>query len=325
MAARWFDSIASSAAAAINAVAGQMLYIDGATAAADVVVTMPAGTLVGQACGFELTTADDVHAVTFAGPVTATLLPPLVAPGDWVAFTWDGTNWRIVGYDTSPAWFDIIAGSTVGLYRLNSPTSFVTDYSGNGRNLAAAGTVTASPGYTVRGSCKSTGAIGQQANAAFQLQAAMSALVFCNVRVNATVNQNFLSCGLAGATAATNLQYSLGTGAGGIWQYFHETGAGVDVVFAPASSSPIGIGWQVLGFTRSAAGVVKFYGNGALIATSAALGAPTGGASSQLAIGAFQGGTFACNADIVQVAVYSAELTAAQVKRQTQLVYGAHS
>jgi hypothetical protein len=324
MATKLYDLV-TLVTASVAPVAATLVRVDLLTAGADVVVTMPAvSNTIGQALGVVLVSDDASHSVTFAGPV-GSLVQPMSTTGDFALFAWDGAAWVYSAYDIAPGWLTALGSTLVGLYRLLSPTNFNTDYSGNARTLAAAGTVTASSGYNTRGACKSTGAIGQQANAAFQLQGAMSMMLLANLRLNATANQNFAACGLAGAVAATNLQWSLGTAAGGGLQYFHETGAGVDVVYAPTTVSPTTAGWQVLGFTRSATGVVKFYGNGVLLSTSAALGAPTGGASSQLAIGAFQGGTFAANADVAQIGVYSAELTAAQMLLGARQLLGAHN
>lgn len=309
---------------AIALVAKQMHTIDLAACApaGSLVCTFPNGIEVGEALGLALSTDDAIGVVTLAGPVSALALPMATA-GDAQLFTWDGTTWVCVASTLAPGWLEAL-GSAVGLYRLQSPTNFATDFSGNARTLAASGTVTASPGIAPsRGSAKSSASIGQQASAAFQLQAAMSLICLVNVRLSAQSNQNFVSCGIAGASAPTNLQWALGTSATGTWQYFHENGAGVDVVYSPASVSSLGVGWQVMGFTRSAGGVVRFYGNGVLLSTSGALAAPTGGGSSQLSVGAFQGGTFPCNADIAQVGVYSAELTAAQMLRQSRILLGA--
>lgn len=325
MSTKLFDSaVAVSAGPSVAAARATYYKVDLATAGANVDFVFSAvGATIGQAIGVYLDVGNDVNVVTFSGDVDGGEVP-LNSAGDWALFAYDGTTWSVVGYDASPGFLDALSSTAVGLYRFISPSNLTTDYSGNGRTLTV-GTVTASPGIAMgRGSVKgSSTSVATSTNAAFRLQAAMSCIVLVNTRVSAAASGTFVSVGVAGG-GATAVQWSLGSSGTGAWQYFHETAGGADVVYAPTTVSPIAAGWFVAGFTRSAGGIVKLYGNGTLLATSGVLAMPTDGASANLSIGAVSGGGFATNADMAQLGVYSAELTAAQMLRGARLLMGSH-
>lgn len=96
MATKLFDTVVTNNTdVAINAVVAQMLQVDLAAIGANVVVTFPAGALVGQCIGIVLTTTDDVSSVTADGPVSP-LADPLTKAGNCALYTWDGTEWAVV-------------------------------------------------------------------------------------------------------------------------------------------------------------------------------------------------------------------------------------
>lgn len=318
-----FSTVSLSASTAISATPASMVRVDGSTAAADVVVTLPGAAAVGQVIGVLLATADDVHVVSFAGPVDATV-PPLFTAGDWALFVWDGATWEAVGYDVAPGVLDALGGTAVGLYRLFNATA-TTDYSGNARSLTM-GTVRLGSGRRVGTfALRSPNAVATQADPAFRLQAAMSliGLVHCNVFGQASTA--IWACGTGGGVVANNLQWSLGADGAGSIGYLHNTGAGVAQLFTPAGMAPLALGWSVVGFTRSAGGVVRIYLNGILVATSGALALPTGGTSASLGIGAYSSGSNPATAFTqCQVGIYSTELSAAAMLTGARRLLGAH-
>jgi hypothetical protein len=321
-----FSNVALSSAVAISPLAGSLTRIDGATAAADVVVTLPVIANVGAVVGIFLATADGVHSVTLVnGPADAL---PLWTPGDWLLLVWDGAAWVLCGYDIAPGFLtDLGAGSLVAAYRFYSKTNFVTDYSGNARTLSALGAVTTGQGVGAsQSSLRTTAGIGSSTSAGFRMLGVMSCMVLYFGTSTAPVNQTILACGVPGAANATNVLWSMGTGAGGALQYFAESGAGSDIVFGGANASVLPIGWVVVGMTRSAGQVVKFYYNGVLVDTSAALTAPTDGGSSNLGVASYSTAGFPLNGHLLaQAGIWSVELSAAQMLRGAKQLLGAHA
>ncbi len=322
VATKLFDNVTPSSAS-LNAAAATHYPIDMAASAGDVVITLQIGAQVGQAVGVELTSTHAQNVLTFAGAVAADM-PALNSAGDFALFTFDGTVWQPVSYTASPGWLGTFGGTAVGLYRFQSASNFITDYSGNGRNMTSASPST-SFGYSSKGAVKTVtlDKLGTVNNAAFRLQGAMSVVMFFNPRASAEVSKNFCACGVAGGSGATNLCWSISTQAGGQIRYLAEEGAtGNDIQYLP-NLGPLQAGWQVLGMTRSAVGqVVRFYSNGALIATSGNLTTPTQGGSSIFAVGADSAGAAAPNADFAQFGVYSVQLTDAQMKLAAQQCLG---
>ena len=326
MSARLFSFVETAArTASFSAVAATMYYVDLVTAAANVVVTLPASALVGQCIGVEVKTDNNTNVVTFTANVDADV-PPLSMAGDYVLLTWSGTSWRLVSCDTGPGFLDSLGGATaVGLYRLFNTTA-TTDYSGNARSLTIQAGVLRAPGlrpgtFSLR---RASGFIATQNNAAFQLQGAMAAIWLVNV---CAINPNsvfWCACGDGTGLAVNNIQWGLLQSNIPCPQYTHENGAGVDVNYQDTSIGLVVPGWQTWGFTRTAGGVVTLYLNGAASTPSVALALPTGGGSSVMAIGALSNNTLsmAPSAGFSQLGVYSTALTAAQHQRAARQLLG---
>lgn len=108
------------------------------------------------------------------------------------------------------------------------------------------------------------------------------------VCLQSIADSTLLSFSGAGETEAENILYELGITSGS-WEYRFESGSGVDTTFSFAAGPVLGA-WHLVSLVRSTLGDVIFYVDGEAVGNiSSGLGAPTGGGSSFLQVGGFEG------------------------------------
>lgn len=141
--------------------------------------------------------------------------------------------------------------------------------------------------------------------------------------VNATTTSpSLIAHGAAGETEATNTVYAFGPRAsapGLTW--VSESGGGSNAQRNVDAEIPCGV-WVHLAVVRDS-NVVRTYMNGALLDTSGALTAPTGGATGRLVLGALANGSSENPTCLIASAkLIDSALTAAEIKAEVQRTLG---
>jgi hypothetical protein len=200
-----------------------------------------------------------------------------------------------------------------GLWHLNGS---LADFSGNGRTLTqdAGSTLWSCSNpqmprtYWFNGANRLT-----NSDAAFRLTGDVSVLFTGLLNNDAALRYFFAQCGPTSASEleAQNFLYSLRINTSGFFEYFSESGAGVDYVgsFAPATPMPNRV--HHVAMIRSGT-TVDLWLNALLYASLTGITLPTGGTSSQFYIGGQPGGNFA-SMHASSVLVVNRAISAAEV------------
>jgi len=183
-----------------------------------------------------------------------------------------------------------------------------TDRSGNGRTLTIATSPTeiAGPAEGKKGAYAGRYTL---TDAALRLTGSMTAVALIQPDT-LTGGRIVVGCGTAGASSATNLQWSLGTNAAAL-RYFAESGAGVDTTFS--AGRPLLGDWQLVHLRRSSATAIALGINGVDLGTGTCT-APDGGGSSVFSIGGDAGGANLWSQGIAGVAVWNSSLSDRQLR-----------
>ncbi len=294
-----------------QAVNGQLVLFDLATAAADSIVNVLGSPSVGSYFGVSIGEALGFKVEVKSG---STVLATLDVDNEavWLAYT--GATWRVVSRAVPEPSFEP-RFSPLGCWLSDGSDANLVDLSGNGQDLTKLVTIIRASGYGVaRFGTSYPGRYSRTAPASFQLTGAMSYEYLCINYMNGASTGYGFQCGSGSGSSTTNILWGLRmeTGSGPPrWGHRQQSGSAVN---ADLSGPAIPFGPQHVCVTRAAPSggttLVKLYVNGGL-ASSGNLTTPTGGSASDL----LWGGTAGAQAPLISQwgSVWASELTAAQV------------
>lgn len=193
----------------------------------------------------------------------------------------------------------------------------LTDRSGNGRDLTLAEPSNLAPDITP-GYVAPRNAGFRSTDAVFRIAGELT--VCLRAWWDGTTNTGLIWCGEAGETQAANVLYQLTVDATSRLKYLAESGAGVDISFAP-NIYPSPGRWQFYCLRRDASGVVTLNLDD-MQSTSGALGIPDGGSTSTLRVGKEGNVSGALNwmGAFADVGIWNIRLSDAQVANVRRLM-----
>jgi hypothetical protein len=210
--------------------------------------------------------------------------------------------------------------SPLAQWGLIGKSDFVlTDRSGNARDLTLAEPTNLAPDNTPGYVAPRNGGF-RSSDAAFRITGELT--VCLRAWWDGTINTGLLWFGEVGETQAANVLYQLTVDSTSRLKYLAESGAGVDISFAP-NIYPAPGRWQFYCLRRDATGVVTLNLDD-FQATSGALAVPDGGTTSTLRVGkeGNVSGSLSWLGAFADVNVWNVRLSDAQVANARSLMTG---